>query len=156
MIEPQDPRDPQLGESAGRIRHASVSATPISVHDMARFVADDRCGAVVTFDGIVRNHDEGRSVDRLEYTGHPSASEAMASVVRDIAEAFPDVIVAAAHRIGPLDIGDSALVAAVAAPHRKRAFEACDLLVDTVKQKVPIWKDQYFSDGTHEWVGAIG
>ncbi|MCT1955899.1 molybdenum cofactor biosynthesis protein MoaE [Dermabacter hominis] len=123
---------------------------------MVRCVEDRRCGALVTFDGLVRDHDEGRGVVRLAYEAHPSASEVMADVVRTIAERYPDVLVAASHRHGALEVGDSALVAAVAAPHRARAFEACADLVDEVKARVPIWKDQYFSDGTHEWVAAIG
>ncbi|MCT1866823.1 molybdenum cofactor biosynthesis protein MoaE [Dermabacter sp. p3-SID358] len=123
---------------------------------MVAHVTDRRCGALVTFDGLVRDHDEGRGVERLSYTAHPSAGDVMADVVRTIAERYPDVFVAASHRYGDLAVGDSALVAAVAAPHRKRAFEACGDLVDEVKARVPIWKDQYFSDGSHEWVGAIG
>lgn len=154
--EPQDERDPALGTVDERLRHASVRDTPITVEAMTAAVTDERCGALVTFDGLVRNHDEGRSVERLEYEAHPSAGEVMEQVVREIVERYPDVLVAAAHRYGPLDIGDSALVAAVAAPHRGRAFEACGALVDLVKERVPIWKDQHFDDGTHEWVAAIG
>ena len=154
--DPEDGRDPSLGDARSRARHASVEDSTITVKAMTEYVNDPRCGAVVTFDGLVRDHDEGRGVERLEYTSHPSAGEVMEQVVFEIAERFPDVIVAASHRVGPLEIGDPALVAAVAAPHRKRAFEACDFLVDTVKKRVPIWKDQHFDDGTHEWVAAIG
>lgn len=152
----QDERDPQLGSVEERARHASVSGEPITVSDMVAHVTDRRCGALVTFDGLVRDHDEGRGVERLSYTAHPSAGDVMADVVRTITKRYPDVFVAASHRYGDLAVGDSALVAAVAAPHRKRAFEACGDLVDEVKARVPIWKDQYFSDGSHEWVGAIG
>ena len=80
----------------------------------------------------------------------------IAEVAAEIAERYPDVLVAVAHRVGPLAIGDSALVCAIAAPHRKQAFVACDELVDTVKQRVPIWKHQVFDDGASEWVGALG
>lgn len=152
----RDERDPQLGSVEERARHASVSGEPITVSDMVAHVTDRRCGALVTFDGLVRDHDEGRGVERLSYTAHPSAGDVMADVVRTITKRYPDVFVAASHRYGDLAVGDSALVAAVAAPHRKRAFEACGDLVDEVKARVPIWKDQYFSDGSHEWVGAIG
>ncbi|MGO2720599.1 MAG: molybdenum cofactor biosynthesis protein MoaE, partial [Brachybacterium tyrofermentans] len=119
-------------------------------------VEDPRCGAVVTFDGVVRDHDGGRGVERLEYTAHPGAADVMAEVAREIAERYPDTLVAVAHRYGPLEIGDSALACAVAAPHRKQAFVACDDLVDTVKQRLPIWKHQHFEDGEDEWVGALG
>ena len=148
--------DPGMGNVPERVRHASVDEGGISVAAMAAAVADPRCGAVVTFDGVVRDHDGGRGVQRLEYSAHPSAAEVIAEVAAEIAERFPDTLVAVAHRVGPLAIGDSALACAVAAPHRKQAFVACDELVDTVKQRVPIWKHQLFDDGETEWVGALG
>ncbi|MFD4006199.1 molybdenum cofactor biosynthesis protein MoaE [Brachybacterium paraconglomeratum] len=148
--------DPAMGEAPQRVRHAAVGTEEITVAAMAKDVADPRCGAVVTFDGVVRDHDGGRGVDRLEYTSHPSAPAVIAEVAAEIAERYPDVLVAVAHRVGPLAIGDSALVCAIAAPHRKQAFVACDELVDTVKQRVPIWKHQVFDDGASEWVGALG
>lgn len=148
--------DPAMGEAAERLRHAGVTTAVIEVAAMVEVVADPRCGAVVTFDGVVRDHDEGRGVTELTYTAHPSAEEVLAQVAHGIAERFPDVRLAVAHRHGPLAIGDSALVAAVAAAHRKQAFAACDALVDEVKAQVPIWKHQRFTDGTDEWVGALG
>ena len=148
--------DPGMGSVPERVRHASVDEGGISVAAMAAAVADPRCGAVVTFDGVVRDHDGGRGVQRLEYSAHPSAAEVIAEVAAEIAERFPDTLVAVAHRVGPLAIGDSALACSVAAPHRKQAFVACDELVDTVKQRVPIWKHQLFDDGETEWVGALG
>lgn len=154
-VQMQDERDPALGAHDDRFRRAFVTEQPISVAEMARAVEDDRCGAIVTFDGVVRNHDEGRGVLALDYTAHPTADAIMREVVQDLVQRFPDVIIAAAHRVGPLAIGDSALACAVAAPHRKRAFEACDLLVDEVKSRVPIWKHQRFEDGTEEWVAAL-
>lgn len=148
--------DPAMGEPAARVRHAGVGAQEITVAAMAEAVADPRCGAVVTFDGVVRDHDGGRGVERLEYTSHPSAAAVIAEVAAEIAERYPDTLVAVGHRVGPLAVGDSALVCAIAAPHRKQAFVACDELVDTVKQRVPIWKHQVFDDGESEWVGALG
>ncbi|AXK44436.1 molybdenum cofactor biosynthesis protein MoaE [Brachybacterium saurashtrense] len=148
--------DPAPDPAAARVRGAEIAAQEVTVTAMAAAVADARCGAVVTFDGVVRDHDGGRGVHRLEYTAHPTAGEELAAVAREIAERYPDCRVAVAHRHGPLAIGDSALVCAVAAPHRKQAFAACDDLVDTVKQRVPIWKHQVFADGTSEWVGALG
>lgn len=148
--------DPAMGGSQERSRLAAISAAEISVARMVEAVADDRCGAVVTFDGVVRDHDGGRGVERLEYSGHPTAQQILAEVAREITVRYPDTLVAVAHRVGPLAIGDSALTCAVAAPHRKQAFVACDELVDTVKQRVPIWKHQIFEDGQSEWVGALG
>lgn len=148
--------DPAMGDAARRTRHAAVGREPITATAMVEAVTDPRCGAVVTFDGVVRDHDGGKGVQDLEYTAHPSASAVITEVAREIAERYPDTLVAVAHRYGPLGIGDSALVCAVAAPHRKQAFVACDELVDTVKQRVPIWKHQRFADGESEWVGALG
>lgn len=153
---PQDARDPLLGAAPERARAADVTREPLSLAHVIAAVQDPRCGAVVTFDGVVRNHDEGRGVTCLDYTAHPSAPEVMTQVIGEATERFPDVIVAALHRYGPLQIGDSALVVAVAAPHRARAFEACAHVVDTVKERLPIWKNQVFDDGTHEWVAALG
>lgn len=149
------PEDPPMGEAGTRVRRAEVTEQPVSVADMASAVADPRCGAVVTFDGVVRDHDGGRGVNRLEYSGHPGAPSVILEVAQEIAARYPDTIIALAHRIGPLEIGDTALGCAVAAPHRKQAFAACDDLVDTVKQRLPIWKHQHFADGTDEWVGAL-
>lgn len=150
------PGDPAMGTADQRVRHAAVTEEPVSIADMAAAVADPRCGAVVTFDGVVRDHDGGKDVERLEYSSHPSASAVAREVAAEIAERYPDVLVALAHRVGPLAIGDSALACAVSAPHRKQAFAACDDLVDTVKRRLPIWKHQRFTDGEEEWVGALG
>lgn len=148
--------DPAMGPAAQRARLAAVGEEEITLAQMVAAVTDPRCGAIVTFDGVVRDHDGGRGVERLEYSAHPTAGAVIAEVAREIAERFPDTLIAVAHRHGSLGIGDSALVCAVAAPHRKQAFVACDELVDAVKQRVPIWKHQLFDDGGSEWVGALG
>ena len=135
---------------------ATVSDSPISVDQCVEAVADTAAGAVVTFSGVVRNHDDGRNVARLSYSGHPSAAEVMRQVAADIAAGHPEARIAVAHRVGDLEIGDTALACAVAAAHRRVAFAACAALVDEVKARVPIWKEQFFTDGTSEWVGAIG
>jgi molybdopterin synthase catalytic subunit len=92
---------------------------------------------------------------RLEYSAHPSAAQVMAEVVAEVAEQSRGLrAVAASHRIGVLHIGEAALVAAVAADHRQEAFSACAHLVDTVKARLPVWKHQFFDDGSEEWVGS--
>lgn len=149
-------RDPDLGDVADRVAYTAVTTDEVSVPRMASLVQDPRCGAVVTFDGVVRDHDEGRGVERLDYTAHPSAQDVLDAVAAEVAGRHPQVLLAVAHRHGPLTIGESALACAVAAPHRKEAFAACDDLVDTVKERLPIWKHQRFADGTDEWVGALG
>lgn len=138
---------------------AVLSAEPISVDQAIRAVESDTAGAVVSFSGVVRNHDDGKAVDRLSYSAHPTAHQVMSDVVAQLVaehsgEAAQPVRIWAAHRIGMLEIGDPALVCAVAAAHRGQAFAVCSELVDRVKEQVPIWKEQFFTDGTVEWVGA--
>jgi molybdopterin synthase catalytic subunit len=110
---------------------------------------------VVGFVGMIRNHDNGRQVVKLEYSAHPSAADVIAEVVAEVAAKSAGTrAIAASHRIGVLEIGDAALVAAVAADHRQAAFGTCAQLVDEIKARLPVWKRQVFADGTDEWVGS--
>ncbi|GAC1500879.1 MAG: hypothetical protein NVS2B15_23360 [Pseudarthrobacter sp.] len=148
-------------ESVFEIVHAVLSAEPISVEQAIAAVESDTAGAVVSFSGVVRNHDGGKAVERLSYSAHPTAHQVMADVVaRLVAEhsegmsGTEPVRIWAAHRVGMLEIGDPALVCDVAAAHRGQAFAVCAELVDRIKGQVPVWKEQFFTDGTVEWVGA--
>jgi molybdopterin synthase catalytic subunit len=138
---------------------AALTADPISEDDAIAAVEGAEAGAVVSFRGVVRNHDGGKAVERLSYTAHPTASKAMLEVVATLREEYSEetghpVRIWAAHRVGDLKVGDVALVCAVAAAHRRQAFTICSELVDRIKAGVPIWKQQLFSDGSVEWVGA--
>jgi len=115
-------------------------------------VLDPANGALVTFRGIVRDHDHGAAVTALEYSAHPDAQQFLAECCAEVSAAT-GLTVAAAHRTGALAIGDVALVASVAAPHRAEAFSACEELVELIKARVPIWKRQHLADGLTEWVG---
>ena len=131
-----------------------ISTEPLSADAHQAAVAGPASGAVVVFSGVVRDHDHGRSVVSLEYVGHPSAAEVLWACRAEIL-ADPLVhAVAVSHRIGALQVGDAALVAAVSAGHRAEAFAACERLVDLVKTRLPIWKRQVFPDGTDEWVNC--
>lgn len=162
-------------ETGFEIVHAVLSPEPISVDQAIAAVESDTAGAVVSFSGVVRNHDGGKQVSRLSYSAHPTAHQVMADVVAGLvaehsapasggaadssdtsgaAERQQPVRIWAAHRIGMLEIGDPALVCAVSAAHRGQAFAVCAELVDRIKAQVPIWKEQFFADGTVEWVGA--
>ena len=168
-------RTAAAAESGFEVVNAVLSAEPISVAQAIAAVESDTAGAVVSFSGVVRNHDGGKPVERLSYSAHPTAHQVMADVVAQLvaehsgnaAGAAVDAASAdaasagrepvriwAAHRVGLLEIGDPALVCAVSASHRGQAFEVCSELVDRIKAEVPIWKEQFFSDGTVEWVGA--
>lgn len=132
----------------------AVTTDPLDLAAHEAAVADRRAGAVVSFQGVVRDHDHGRPVSRLEYEGHPDAVDVLRKVAAEIA-ADPDVYaVAVSHRVGELKIGDVALVAAVSTAHRAAAFAACARLVDEAKARLPIWKRQVFGDGTDEWVNC--
>ena len=134
---------------------AAVTEHPILLAEHEELVGHQSAGAVVGFVGMIRDHDVGRRVVRLEYSAHPSATQVMADVVAEVAAQSEGVrAVAASHRIGVLHIGEAALVAAVAADHRHAAFSTCAHLVDTIKARLPVWKHQFFGDGTEEWVGS--
>jgi molybdenum cofactor synthesis domain-containing protein len=137
------------------ILRATVTEAPISVDEHAALVSHRAAGAVVTFAGVVRDHDGGRDVRELEYVGHPSASDVVAEVVAELSAKGDRVrAVAVSHRVGLLAVGDVALAVAVAAEHRRAAFELCSDLVDEVKRRLPVWKRQTFADGSEEWVNC--
>jgi molybdopterin synthase catalytic subunit len=137
------------------VLRAELSEHTIELTDHEALVAHRAAGAVVGFAGVVRDHDGGRTVTRLEYSAHPTAQQTLAEVAAEIAAECHGVrAIAVSHRIGTLQIGDAALVAAVAADHRGAAFDTCERLVDAVKARLPVWKHQFFADGTDEWVGS--
>ncbi|MDX2357718.1 molybdenum cofactor biosynthesis protein MoaE [Dietzia sp. PP-33] len=138
---------------------------PREVEDAVWSTAD---GAMVTFSGVVRDHDGGRDVQHIEYSAHPTAQDVLARLCDQIAaeHTSPElegggrldprrsVRVGAVHRVGELPVGEVAVVAVAVAPHRAEAFAACSDLIERLKHGVPIWKRQRFSDGLSEWVGV--
>jgi molybdopterin synthase catalytic subunit len=130
---------------------ALVTSDPIDRAAIEAFVTTRQDGAVVTFEGVIRDHDHGASVTALDYEAHPDAERFLRETCAEVARET-GLRVAAAHRVGALTIGDVALVASVAAPHRAEAFTACALLVDRIKERTPIWKRQHLDGGTTEWV----
>jgi molybdopterin synthase catalytic subunit len=137
------------------VLRAEVTEHAIELTEHEALVSHEAAGAVVAFAGVVRDHDGGRGVTRLEYSAHPTASQTLADVAAEIAADCQGVrAIAVSHRVGTLQVGDAALVAAVAADHRGAAFETCERLVDTVKARLPVWKHQFFADGSEEWVGS--
>lgn len=135
-----------------RVIRAVVVDAPLSVSEHEKLVAHPGAGAVVSFGGVVRDHDGGRGVEALEYVGHPTAERIIAAVAAEIAAADGIYAVSVSHRVGKLTVGDVALACAVSSVHRSEAFAACARLVDEVKHRLPIWKRQVFRDGTDEWV----
>ncbi|WP_300343534.1 molybdenum cofactor biosynthesis protein MoaE [Nesterenkonia sp.] len=140
-------------QESGTVVHTGICDRPLDPARAEQETATAHEGAVVVFCGVVRNHDQGRQVERLDYTAHPSAAAVLEQTAAEVAAAHPHVRLWAEHRIGQLTLGDHALVAAAASAHRAEAFAACAELVEQIKQRVPIWKEQFFTDGTREWVG---
>lgn len=141
------------GSDGGRV-WAAVDDQPLDRAALEGMVSRQDAGAVVSFAGVVRNHDHGREIVELEYLAHPNASAVLAALAAEAVN-WPQVLaVAVAHRTGRLAIGDTAIVAAISAAHRADAFTACQRLVDEVKVRLPVWKRQSFADGDHEWVGC--
>jgi len=122
--------------------------SPIDMAAVVRQVRADQDGAIVTFDGFVRNESHGRQTVYLDYESYESMALAkMKEIGRAIHQKFAVHRIAILHRLGRLEIGETSVFIAVSAPHRAAAFDACRFAIDTLKRTVPIWKKEYFADG---------
>lgn len=135
---------------------AVVTTDPLDTQAHLDLVSDERAGAVAAFVGCIRNHDpEARGeVSAIDYSHHPDAPAIIGAIAERVAgELDPEgsARVAVSHRVGRLEVGDVALVAAVATPHRELAFALCSALVEAVKEELPIWKRQFETDGRAVW-----
>ena len=121
---------------------------PIDIVALARHVRAREDGAIVTFDGFVRNQSHGRATLYLDYEAYESMALAkMREIGAQLREKYRVHKVAIVHRLGRLEIGETSVFIAVSAPHRAAAFDACRFAIDTLKRTVPIWKKEYFEDG---------
>jgi molybdopterin synthase catalytic subunit len=144
----------ELAESRGRV---GLLYTPLSVDEAMRCVSNPAAGGIAIFVGVVRNHAEGRAVDRLDYEAHDKlALRELENVANEVLREQPEVRACAVHRVGNLAIGDLAVVVAASAPHRAEAFTACRALIERIKQRVPIWKKEWAADGSASWVNLSG
>ena len=129
---------------------------PIDPRALVDSVMRQSDGACVLFQGIVRNHHEGKAVESIFYDAYrPMAEKEMDAIVRDVRAHYPDVALAVVHRLGHLVVGDSSIAIVASSPHRAEAFEACRMMIDRIKQTVPIWKKER-GPGGEEWVGWQG
>lgn len=140
--------------AADPIRLLALRETPLSLDEVHAAVGDTHAGGTALFVGTVRDHDGGRNVTALEYSAHPSAEQELRRVAEKVVADFPVVALAAVHRVGRLEVTDTAVIVAVSCAHRGEAFEACRRLIDDLKHTVPIWKHQHFADGSEEWVAS--
>ncbi|HEX2491198.1 MAG TPA: molybdenum cofactor biosynthesis protein MoaE [Blastocatellia bacterium] len=130
-----------------------ITREPIDKPGLEKRLLTGAAGAVVTFDGVVRDNTRGRRVVSLQYEAYePMAVKEMRRIGAEIRERWPDVErIGVIHRFGPLEISESSVVIVITSPHRHIAFEACRYAIDRLKQTVPIWKKEIFEDG-QEWV----
>ncbi|MCS3526275.1 molybdenum cofactor biosynthesis protein MoaE [Acinetobacter johnsonii] len=111
------------------------------------------CGGIGIFIGTVRNHHQGKAVKALKYTAYaPVAEKMIRQIEQEIQLKYGVSYVRVVHRIGALDIGDTAIIAMAYAAHRREAFQACEEAVERVKHEVPVWKEEFYVDGTSQYV----
>jgi molybdopterin synthase catalytic subunit len=132
----------------------TLTTDKIDTAALIKSVASDSSGAIDVFIGTTRNATDQRRVLYLEFESHkPMAIRELEKIVDEACNRWPILKAAVVHRLGRVDIGEEAVVIAVSSPHRKAAFEACEYIIDTLKQTVPIWKREVFEDG-QVWVAA--
>ena len=135
------------------MKHFRLSETPIDAAALRITLEDPAAGGCVTFEGWVRNHNEARAVTRLDYQAFAPLAEGEGEAI--LAEATARFALRAArcvHRVGALAIGDMAVWVGVSADHRDAAFAACRWIIDEVKRRVPIWKNEHYADGESGWL----
>ena len=126
-----------------------ITTSPIDTDALRRRAADDTCGAVVVFDGLVRNHHQGKAVSALAYEHHPIMAQPEGEkILQEVHDKFPITHAIAVHRVGDVPIGEPAVVTIASASHRAEAFAACQYLIDEIKHRVPIWKYETYTDGS--------
>ncbi len=130
-----------------------ITDEKIDTDSLKQSLAVPENGAFVCFEGWVRNHHEGREVRSLSYTAYRElALKEGQRIISESLEKWPGASITCVHRIGPLQIGDLAVWVGVSTPHRDDAFAACRHLIDEVKARVPIWKEEFHPNGHSEWL----
>jgi molybdopterin synthase catalytic subunit len=142
---------PPVAGGSGHL--VDVRDEPLSVDEVLEAVKHASAGGVSLFVGVVRDHADGKAVERLDYEAHPTmAKSEMLRVLEQVEADFPGSRLAAVHRVGKLVVGDLAIVLAASAPHRAQAIEACHAAIDRIKESVPVWKKEWAPDGSANWV----
>ena len=138
---------------SAKVRSVAITETPLSVDRLLAAVSGPAVGGIGIFVGVVRNRDSEHDVVSLDYSQHPSAEQVLADCARSVAARHDVLGIAVEHRVGHLEVGDLAVVVAAGAMHRQPALAACAELIEELKARVPIWKEQQFTSGEIEWVG---
>ena len=132
-----------------------IQNTPLTLDIFDPIHAFPECGGIGIFIGAVRNHHEGKAVKALKYTAYaPVAEKMIRQIEQEIQVKYGVSYVRVVHRIGELDIGDTAIIAVAYAPHRREAFAACEEAVERVKHEVPVWKEEFYMDGSSQYVAG--
>jgi molybdopterin synthase catalytic subunit len=132
-----------------------IGAAAIDPDALKRLLVAEAAGACVTFEGWVRDHNDGAAVVALEYEAHAAIAEQEgANILAEARQRFAVLAAHCEHRVGKLAIGDCAVWVGVSAAHRGAAFDACRYIIDEVKQRVPIWKKEHYRDGQSGWVNC--
>ncbi len=135
--------------------YCRVTRDPLDAAAILRQVAAPSDGAVLLFWGVVRDHNEGREVDHLEYHAYAEMAEAeLSRIVEEAAMRWKTGEIAVLHRLGRLEIGEASVAVAVAAPHRAETYEASRYIIEELKRRVPIWKKEGYTDGAGEWLAG--
>ena len=134
---------------------AYLTRLPIDVSRLTALVTGSDRGGIASFIGLVRDHQDGRAVSRLEYSAYEPMAEAEADTIVREAEARWPVKLALQHRLGDLAVGEVAVAVVAGSAHRAQAFEACRYVIEEVKRRVPIWKKEFYADGS-AWLGGPG
>jgi molybdopterin synthase catalytic subunit len=133
----------------------SISDRQIDVAAAKKAVEDQSCGALVVFEGWIRDHNEGQQVERLEYEVYrPVAEKEGAKIIAEAIERFAVSNALCIHREGLLELGEVAVLVCVSSPHRGEAFDACRYIIDQAKVRLPIWKKEHYLSGISEWVNC--
>lgn len=132
-----------------------IQQHPLEQNSFDEIYCFPECGGIGIFVGTVRNHHEGRAVKALKYTAYaPVAEKMIRQIEQDIQKKYHVSYVRVIHRVGALDIGDKAIIAIAYAPHRREAFVACEEAVERVKHEVPVWKEEFYMDGSSQYVAG--
>ncbi len=133
----------------------NITENPIDPEELKRSIETPHSGACLNFEGWVRNHNEGKPVQRLEYSSYLELANKEGQRILDEALKRFDIDAARCqHRIGMLEIGDLAVWVGVSSAHRGAAFDACRYIIDEVKARVPIWKKEHYSNGATDWINC--
>jgi len=135
------------------MNRTAIVSHPIDVASLISGVASHANGATTIFLGTVRDVNDGRAVTGMEYTAYDAmASKELGKIATEAVERFGGVTLVIEHRVGVLALGDVSVAIAASHPHRRQALDATRFVIEELKQRVPIWKREHYSDGTREWI----